>query len=684
MLSVRNLSKSIVEGDKKRLLFADVNIDFPSYGLFIVTGPSGSGKSTFLHILASLEKADDGEILYEGKDVMRLSQKEACLYRQRNVAFLFQHHYLDGNLTAIENVIIPLLINDETKADAIRRAERLFADFSLSHLAYKKASLLSGGEKSRVAFLRAVIKEPPLLFCDEPTGALDHKNAIFIMEILKKYAKTHLVLMVSHDLNLAKKFADVFLRLEKGSLSLARKGKQKEEAKTPLPVSDRKEKRNRSGGFSLLRMLGKRKFKKERRKDVISFAIGTMMFLSLLLFFGFWEGGSAFLSDGEDRSLLYLSSSLAKKKKTEISGTSLYLTRMERPMKNEAEEMLSSFPSAHLENDYSFFFPSSLPYRQNGYLKESVSFCPIWDISLSNRSRHFLLEGECPSGSCLDYVLVNEAMAALLDDPIEALIDVSYETNLSYREEKYEFSFSFRFIVLGIVKDFAFLSLPRVYYSYPAFEMKAKEMAVADSNVYSLVENALPSEEISSYSYHLFFDESDAKALKKTAGEMPLDYELSNVLWSSQEAFSSLWQATKTALLPFLVAEIALAFFALSALINSSFVEQRRFLALLDALGMPKGWRIRFFEDRLAVNSLLSLLFAFLLSYPLAHLCSSLLEARFSLDDLISVPYFSFEGIPLFLPCFFLLMLALLILFAARLPLLWLSRKSLSKELKEE
>ncbi len=683
MLSVRNLSKSIVENGEKRLLFDDIDIDFPADGLFIVTGGSGAGKSTFLHTLASLEKADTGEILYEGKDIARFNQKEACLYRQRNVAFLFQHHYLDGDLTALENVIIPLLIAGESKADAIKRTKKLFADFSLSSLVHKKTSLLSGGEKSRVAFLRAIIKEPPLLFCDEPTGALDRKNALFVMEILKKYAETHLVLMVSHDLSLAKRFADVLLRLDKGNLFVEKKkGKGKPKAASPIDV--KKEKRNRGSASSLLRMLGKRKAKKEGKKSVISFAIGTMMFLSLLLFFGFWAGGSAFLNDGEDRSLLYLSSSLSKKKKTEISGTSLYLTRTERPNKSEAKELLSIFPSAHLENDYSFFFPSSLPYRQNGYLKESVSFCPIWDISLSDRSRYFLLEGECPSGSCLDYVLVNEAMAALLEDPIEALIDVSYETNLSYRDEKYDFSFSFRFIVLGIVKDFAFLSLPRVYYSYPAFEMKAKEMTIADESVYSLVNDASPSEEISSYSYHLFFGEGDAKELKKAASDLPSDYELSNVLWSSQEAFSSLWQATKTALLPFLVAEIVLAFFALAALTNSSFIEQRRFLALLDTLGMPKEWRIRFFEDRLTINSLFSLLFAFLLSYPLAHLCSSLLNKRFGLDGLVSIPYLSFEGIPLFLPCFFLLMLALLILFAARLPLVRLSRKPLSKELKEE
>lgn len=675
---IRNLRKSIKEGERIRALFDGVTLDFPSNGLYVIEGESGAGKSTFLHILASMEKADSGQVFYKGEDILKYSQKRGGEYRRDNIGFLFQHHHLDGDLTALENVVIPLLIAGISKEEAIETAKLSFERMSLAPLCDKKASSLSGGEKARVSLLRSLAKNPPVLFCDEPTGALDKKNAEYVMGILKEYAADHLVLIVSHDEKAAKKHADAVFLLANGVIELSEGKLRKDKS-----VSDKRRK-NRPRPFALLSMLYKRKFKKEIKRSAISFSMGLLMFSSILLFFGLIEGGTRFLSDGEDRSLLYLSSKITAKNKVEIEGASVFLTRSTRPEEEEAKELFEKFDSAHIENDYSYFFPTSLPYRQNGYLHESVSFCPIWDISLKDRTRSFLLEGECPSGSSLDYILINEAMAAKLTDPLGAYIETSYESSFESEGKIETVSLSFEFEVLGIVKDFAFLSLPRVFYSFPAFEAKMKETVVGDASVYEAVRNSASDNDISAFSYNVFFSESDAKGIKKFSKEIESKYELSNVLWSSQEGFSSLWKALEIVLIPFLVVEIVLAFFALGAITRSSFVEQRKFLAMLDALGMPNDWRYRYFEDVLAIDSLLATLLAFAISSPLSILFSLCLEMKFGLADLLIVPYSSFMGIPFFLPFLFSVLLVLLLLFAGRIPLYVLSKKSLAKELKDE
>lgn len=675
---IRNLRKSIKEGDCVRTLFDGVTLDFPSSGLYVIEGESGAGKSTFLHILASMEKADSGQVFYKGEDILKYSQKKGSEYRRDNIGFLFQHHHLDGDLTALENVIVPLLIGGTSKQEAIETARSFFEKMSLGNLCDKKTSSLSGGEKARVSLLRSLAKNPPVLFCDEPTGALDKKNAEFVMRILRKYAADHLVLIVSHDEKTSKKHADAVFLLSKGRIERS-EGKLKEDKGFTL-----EKKKNKPRPFHLLSMLYKRKFKKEIKRSVISVSMGLLMFSSVLLFFGLIEGGTRFLSDGEDRSLLYLSSKITAKSKVEIQGTSVFLTRSTRPLEKDARKLFEGFDSVHIENDYSYFFPNSLPFRQNGYLHDSVSFCPIWDISLRDRTRSFLLQGEYPSGSSLDYVLINEEMAKKLVDPLGAYIETSYESSFESEGKVENISLSFRFEVLGIVKDFAFLSLPRVYYSFPAFEAKMKETAVGNGTVYEVVRNSDSDQDVSAFSYNVFFSERDAKGIKELSKEIESKYELSNVLWSSQEGFSSLWKALEIVVIPFLIVEIALAFFALSAITRSSFVEQRKFLAMLDALGMPNDWRYRYFEDVLAANSLLATLLAFIASKPLSSLFSLCLEKKFGLSDLLVVPYSDFMGVPFFLPLLFSLLLVLLLLFAGRVPLYVLSKKSLARELKDE
>lgn len=676
MFSFINLKKSYSSKKGGKLLFENISYTFLDKGFYALLGESGSGKSTLLNLLALLEKPDSGQIFYNEKEISSLSSKEKEAFRREYCGFLYQEHYLLPNLLVEENVALPLLINGAKKDEALQKSKKLLKDFNLGELIGKKTALCSGGEKSRLAFLRAIIKNPPILFADEPTGSLDHRNAVFIMEKLKEYGKNHLVIMVSHDEILSKEYCSTLLYLNSLKIAVMKNSLTKDKhysfAKKKWP----------NGLFSLF---SKKLYKEEKGKHILAIISSTLLFLSLIMFVGFIEGGDRFLFDGEDRSILYLSASLSKKIEVPIEGSKMNLSRFIRPAKIEAEALFKNYKSVHLENDYSFFFPLSLPYLDKGYTKEEAYFSPIWDITLKNRKRDFLLEGSLPKGDTFRYILINETLAKKIEKPIGNVIKVSSEGSFLKEKEKDSFALSFEFEIIGIVKDFAFLSLPRAFYSFPSFEreMKIRETEKGQ-NIFSLVNEALGEEEISSFSYNLFYEEEDAKEIKRKFVNDNNGYHLENPLWTSLASFSSLWESIRYILLPFLLAQSVISLFIIGLLVFSSFIKFRPYVSLLLALGLDNNFSSFIFLIESSLDIFISLLLAFSLSKPIEKLLSSLMLKKFALEDLIVIPFSSFLNIPFLLPILGFLIAIFILLISSFLPLKIESKKSLALELKRE
>lgn len=189
----------IYDMDKEEKVCAvnDVNLTLPDKGLIGIIGPSGSGKSSLMYCLSTLKKATAGDIVYNGKNYKELSGKELERLRREQFGFVFQHHFLVGYMSAIDNVMVAAKENTgETK----KRAEELLQQLRIKPMeCKKKPKQLSGGQRQRCAIARALINEPRVLFADEPTASLDHENAFRVMNYLKEYAKEHLVLVITHD-----------------------------------------------------------------------------------------------------------------------------------------------------------------------------------------------------------------------------------------------------------------------------------------------------------------------------------------------------------------------------------------------------------------------------------------------------------------------------------------------------
>ena len=208
LLEIKNLTKTYraPDGGDAVEVLRGVDLSVAAGETVAITGPSGSGKSTVLNIVGALDRADAGEVLVDGRDVLELGEAEVAAYRSTTVGFIFQLHHLLPQCTVLENVLVPTLALPGGDRRAQReRAESLLAAVGLEHRRGHRPGQLSGGERQRVAVARALINQPKLLLADEPTGALDRVNAGRLVDLLAELNRAQgvAVIMVTHAPELA-------------------------------------------------------------------------------------------------------------------------------------------------------------------------------------------------------------------------------------------------------------------------------------------------------------------------------------------------------------------------------------------------------------------------------------------------------------------------------------------------
>jgi lipoprotein-releasing system ATP-binding protein len=215
-------SKDSVSTQKQKLeILKDVNLEIKSGEQIAIIGSSGSGKTTLLNTLAGIDRPTSGDIYLDNKPLLKLSEREQANIRNHFFGFIYQFHHLLPELSAQENVMMPLLISGMSKKDARDKSKEILTQVNLQDRLNHKPGLLSGGEKQRVAIARALVMNPKVVFADEPTGNLDQKTAKQVIDLLKdlnKKFKTCLII-VTHDLQIAKDMDRVF-EMQSGGLVL--------------------------------------------------------------------------------------------------------------------------------------------------------------------------------------------------------------------------------------------------------------------------------------------------------------------------------------------------------------------------------------------------------------------------------------------------------------------------------
>ena len=219
VLKLKNISKEFIEPRRNIVALNKINLELSDGQCIGLLGPSGSGKSTLLQIAGLLDTPTNGQIIINGQKCNTLSQEKKNLIRKKYIGFIYQNFYLLDSFSALENIIIPQLINGSTYKSAKKRALNLLSNIGLSKRINNKPRELSGGEKQRVAILRAIANTPKIILADEPTGNLDKKNSENVIKIIKDLVSHYKIsfIVATHNLSIVKKF-DKIIKLSEGKL----------------------------------------------------------------------------------------------------------------------------------------------------------------------------------------------------------------------------------------------------------------------------------------------------------------------------------------------------------------------------------------------------------------------------------------------------------------------------------
>jgi len=219
VIAARNLRKEYVTGRGRLVLFDNLTLNVAQGEMLAIVGQSGAGKSTLLHMLGALDTPSGGDVSFTSIQMSSLSPGQAASFRNREVGYVWQFHYLLPEFTALENVAMPLLARGVAKAEAFRSAEHWLNEVELGDRVAHRAGELSGGEQQRVSIARALVTKPRVLLADEPTGDLDTGTADMVFDLIERMHTTHHLtsVIVTHNLALARRCNRV-LRLAKGRL----------------------------------------------------------------------------------------------------------------------------------------------------------------------------------------------------------------------------------------------------------------------------------------------------------------------------------------------------------------------------------------------------------------------------------------------------------------------------------
>lgn len=237
MLELKNINKSYKTGDFVQHALNDVNLKFRKCEFVAILGSSGSGKTTLLNILGGLDRYDSGDLIINNKSTKKFKSVEWDYYRNNCVGFIFQSYNLISHISVLENVEMSLILSGYKKKDRRKKALDALDRVGLKDHAHKKPNQLSGGQMQRVAIARALVNDPEIILADEPTGALDSVTSLQIMELIKKISKDKLVIMVTHNRELAEDYATRVIELKDGEiLSDSKPVKDKDNSKEKLNI----------------------------------------------------------------------------------------------------------------------------------------------------------------------------------------------------------------------------------------------------------------------------------------------------------------------------------------------------------------------------------------------------------------------------------------------------------------
>ena len=219
MLKFKNITKTYITGNEKIEALKGINIEFRKSEFVSILGQSGCGKTTLLNIIGGLDRYTSGDLIINGKSTKEFKDRDWDSYRNHSIGFVFQSYNLITHQTVLSNVELALTISGVSKKERRERAIKALEEVGLKDQIHKKPNQLSGGQMQRVAIARALVNNPEIILADEPTGALDTKTSVQVMDILKRISKDKLIIMVTHNAELAEKYSSRIIKILDGKIT---------------------------------------------------------------------------------------------------------------------------------------------------------------------------------------------------------------------------------------------------------------------------------------------------------------------------------------------------------------------------------------------------------------------------------------------------------------------------------
>ncbi len=304
MLKLVDICKSYEMGGNVIHALQNVSLEFRENEFVSILGPSGCGKTTTLNIIGGLDRYDSGDLIIRGKSTKEYKESDWDTYRNHSIGFVFQSYNLIPHQTALANVEIALTLAGVSKTERRRRAKEALKQVGLEDQMYKKPAQMSGGQVQRVAIARALINEPDILLADEPTGALDSETSIQVMALLKEVAKDRLVIMVTHNPDLAEQYSSRIIRLKDGRVVDDTNPYHSEETAEVLTGKRAKsEGKKASMSYGTALSLSMNNLRTKKRRTILTSFAGSIGIISIALILALSNGINDYIAQIEEETL---------------------------------------------------------------------------------------------------------------------------------------------------------------------------------------------------------------------------------------------------------------------------------------------------------------------------------------------------------------------------------------------
>ncbi len=696
LIELSKVSKAyFINKNEKKYVLKDITLSFPETGLISILGKSGCGKSTLLNLIGGLDKSSEGTVYYKGDNIAKYKNKQQVTFRKSEISYIFQHYHLLENQTALYNIMLPCLLNGDSFKVAKEKVLSLINKFSIKEeLLDKKCSKLSGGEKERIAIMRAFISKTNVILADEPTGALDKDNALLVMESLKEASKTSLVIMVTHNEELAKRYSDRIIHMKDGRVV------QDEKIKLINGKHHQIDKERKSNPNWYSKIIA-RNFAKRFKRNIFSILAVTIGATASMLIFGFTNGAHDSIMNSAERQFDYGVASISKENKIVSDESPITLIQTLRASEEEIDTLSNEYDFLHYCYSYDSLVTPALDTYINDKEINNLTYTPVYSFCDSSINKSLLIKGKLPMIDTLNMVVINQTAYDYLkkeikSNPLNTYIRLTDGASFTYYTDDIEkpyitdyFVYDRLVEIVGVVKELSFLNTPKIYYSYKALDKYMEETLLNNLSEYlgetswkDRIMFASDNEYISNYSHRVFLKNSgDVYQLKEMKKNLKEGYSLNSNALTVEETLFSLVDVASVGMEIFLVIALVGTAMIIGIVSFASYAEDIKDSAILLCIGATREdiSSLYVFENCLIglIGLALSFIIALVSQNPLNHL----IERFTSLINIIDIPFNSFHGRAFLFPLLIAVSALLICILATYLPISFSKKISLKEEL---